>query len=317
LWGALLQALPARIVVTAQEPLAELLRYLKAADYQFSTVTPATHARVLARPQNGPVSLRDIFGWNRHFGRSDISSNALDLLRAADALEEADGMLRSKVRVATLGEDLLLHSAFPTDDVNAVFFGPDTYRFARFVREQLPRGGVRRWLVDMGAGSGAGAIASAKSRGNDRVTMVDLNALALKLAAINVEVAGIQAETLVSDTIPEGAELVIANPPYMVDPAGRTYRHGGNLLGGAVALDWVKQALQRLAPRGMMLLYTGVAYANGEAPLLGQLALACSRAEASMTVQEIDPDVFGDELSQPSYARVERIAAVGVTIRSK
>jgi hypothetical protein len=33
-------------------------------------------------------------------------------------------------------------------------------------------------------------------------------------------------------------------------------------------------------------------------------------------LSEIDPDVFGEELDQPSYQNVERIAAIGALIRS-
>jgi methylase of polypeptide subunit release factors len=304
-------------VVKSEEPLAELLSYLKAVDYQFTTVTPATHAKVLAKRAKRPLTLRDIFGWNRPFELTEISPTALALLQSADALEASDGKVRSKVRVAKLGDDLLLHSAFPTDDVQSVFFGPDTYRFARFLQHHLPHRGGARWLVDMGAGSGAGAIAAAKGRGCTRVTLIDVNEKALKLAVINAAAAGVQAETLVSDAIPTGAQLVIANPPYMIDPAARAYRHGGGLWGGAVALDWVTQALRFLAPRGLMLLYTGAAYVDGEAPLITRIELACLDAGATLSLEEIDPDVFGDELEGPLYAEVERIAAIGMIIEGK
>lgn len=302
-------------MVIAQEPLADLLRYLKAADYHFTTVTPATHAKVLARQVTDPLSLRDIFGWNRPFNPTDISPRALGLLRDAEAIEEQEAKLRSKVRVASLGEDLLLHSAFPTDDPSSVFFGPDTYRFVRFLQQQLPQKVGTRWLIDVGAGSGAGAIAAARSCTPDRVTLVDINPEALRLAVVNAAVARIEVDVLELDTIPSGAELIIANPPYMMDPAARSYRNGGELLGGAVALDWVSQALQRMAPGGMMLLYTGAAYINGESPLLSQLEIVCSDLGALFELEEIDPDVFGDELERPTYAGVERIAAVGVAIR--
>jgi hypothetical protein len=32
-------------------------------------------------------------------------------------------------------------------------------------------------------------------------------------------------------------------------------------------------------------------------------------------VQELDPDVFGEQLLEPGYEEVERIAAVGLTVR--
>lgn len=308
------RALPARAVVATEEPLAELLRHLKAAQYHFITVTPATHARVLARPFEGPVSLRDIFGWNRPFDPGDLNPALLALLRAADALELREGRLRSRVRVASLGEDLLLHGAFPTDEADAVFFGPDTYRFTRFVQQRLPQLGRAAWLVDMGAGSGAGALASTRFKAFGRATLIDVNAAALSLAAVNLAAAGVSAETLLSDAVPAGADLVIANPPYMIDTTGRAYRDGGGLFGGAVSLAWAKQGLARLAPGGTMLLYTGAAYVDGKAPFLDALATACAETGSSLELDEIDPDLFGDELEQLDYAQVERIAAVGAVI---
>ena len=295
--------------------LGELLRLLKARDYRFIAVTPATHATVVARRPPSQPSLRDIFGWNRPFDADDIPEPFLDVLRAAHAVENHQGTLRSKVRVASLGDDLLLHSAFPTDDVSSVFFGPDTYRFVRFLEQQLPRISCAEWLVDMGAGSGAGAIAGSRLHAFERVTLVDVNVEALRLARVNAAAAGVQAEEVACDALPAGADIVIANPPYMMDSSGRAYRDGGALLGGAVALDWVTQALRSLAPEGTMLLYTGAACVDGEAPLLRAMAEACRNAGASLELSEIDPDVFGGELSEPGYEQVERIAAIGAVIK--
>lgn len=269
----------------------------------------------MARPAPERSSLRDIFGWNRAFDPGDVSEDLIALLRAADVLAAHGVKLRSKVRVASLGEELLLHGSFPTDQDDAVFFGPDTYRFARFVEQELPRLGDRQWLVDMGSGSGAGAIAAVKLRDFGRVTMVDRNAAALELATVNCEAASVEAEALLSDAIPLGADLIIANPPYMIDVAGRSYRDGGGLLGGQVAADWARQALERLKPGGAMLLYTGVAYVDGASPLIAELTRMCAAAGASLAVTEIDPDVFGEELDQPLYERVERIAAIGAVLR--
>ena len=63
-----------------------------------------------------------------------------------------------------------------------------------------------------------------------------------------------------------------------------------------------------------MLLYTGAAYIDDRAPLLEALEGECVAARASLELEEIDPDVFGDELDKPAYAGVERIAAVGAVI---
>lgn len=295
--------------------LVQLLQHLKEAQYHFTVVTPSTHAKVLARPKSGPLNLRDIFGWNRPFDESDLSPALANVLRVADAIDERGGQLVSKVRVASLGDQLLLHGAFPTSEIDSVFFGPDTYRFARFLREQIPPLGGGKWLVDMGAGSGAGAIVSAGLATFEKITMVDVNSAALRLAAVNAAAASVDVQTLQSNSVPAGAELVIANPPYMIDPAARAYRDGGGLLGGAVALDWVSQALAELAPGGTILLYTGAAYVDGEAPLIAALERSCADAGASLDLDEIDPDVFGEDLEQPQYAGVERIAAIGAVIK--
>ena len=296
--------------------LLELLRLLKARDYRFTTVTPATHARVLARPCERP-GLRDIFGWNRTFAEGDIERDLLDCLSRAGMVEQVGDKLRSKLRVATLGDQLFLHSAYPTLDPEAVFFGPDTYRFLRFVREQLPRlEREPRRIVDMGSGSGAGAITAAALVPGAQVIAVDVNHKALTFAAINAEAAGVAIEFVLAAEMPEGADLVIANPPYIIDSKGRAYRDGGDLFGGQVALDWARQAVDSLAPGGTMLLYTGAAVVRGRAPLVDALQELCEAAGATLEIEETDPDVFGEELDQPAYAEVERIAVICATIRT-
>jgi methylase of polypeptide subunit release factors len=291
--------------------LEALLHRLKALAYRFVTVTPATHQRVLARDWSGPATLRDIFGWSRRFAEVDLDPALLALLEAGVALERnADG-LRSRVRATSLGGDIFLHSAFPTDAPDAVFFGPDTYRFARFLRDEMARLPTPRWIVDMGAGSGAGGISASREAPRARITLLDVNPAALRLARVNAAAAGVAAEIEQADRLPHGADLVIANPPYMIDSKKRDYRHGGDLLGGAVALDWARHALAALAPGGSMLLYTGAAATGGRLPLVEALHEACAGAGARLDVEEIDPDVFGEELDEPAYRDVERIAAIG------
>ena len=301
--------------MSEREPLLELLQELKTRDYEFVAVTPATHASVLSRRSPETPTLRDIFGWNQRFGRADLDPAMFELLERADALEPSGDKFQSRVRVATLESALFLHSSFPTEQPDSVFFGPDTYRFAQFVGRQLPNIPRPQWIVDMGAGSGAGGILAAHDSGCGRVSLVDVNPAALRLAAINAAAAGIQVEAVQSDQLPTGADLVLANPPYMMDSGHRAYRDGGVLFGGAVALDWVEQALERVRPDGAILLYTGAAVVDGESPLVKAIEQACERAKASLAIEHIDPDVFGDELAQPAYRDVERIAVIGAMIR--
>jgi hypothetical protein len=178
--------------VSDDAALVELLHFLRSRSYRFTAVTPATHATALARPAPQPATLRDIFGWGRPFERQYLDSALLTLLEGAGAVEcTEDGRLRSRVRVANLADDLFVHSAFPTVDVDAVFFGPDTYRFVRFVEQHLPTSGPPRRIVDMGAGTGAGGIAMARRFRDARITLVDVNRRALRCAQVNASAAGI------------------------------------------------------------------------------------------------------------------------------
>jgi methylase of polypeptide subunit release factors len=298
-------------MVTEDEGLLELLTQLRCRDYHFMAVTPATHARILARPLQGEPTLRDIFGWNRPFEEHQIEPQLLQLLQRSGSVETAGAQLRSLVRVASLSEGLFLHSSFPTTAADAVFFGPDTYRFVRFVRAQLRTLSPPAWIVDMGAGSGAGAISASKEV-SARLSLVEINPAAARLARINARFAGVAAEVTVDDRIPERCDLVIANPPYMIDPAHRTYRDGGALLGSELAHAWVTQALAALVAGGTVLLYSGFAAVGGKLEAVDRIRALCGNAE--FHVDEIDPDVFGEELERPEYRDVERIAALGIRI---
>ena len=317
------------------EARVALLQALSAAGYRFVTPTPVTHERVLARARGAvKISLLDIFGWNRAFGPTDVPDELLALLRRAGLLTE-QSVLRSLARVASLGDDLFLHSGFPTSAADAVFFGPDTYRFARLVRQSLigwPRlsargaSSVPLRLLDVGCGSGAGAIAGARALqelGHDcAVTLTDINPAALVFAEVNARAAGIAAEMQCCDGLHAlGGEfdLIITNPPYLIDDAKRVYRHGGEQLGRALSVRLVRESLTRLAPGGRLVLYTGAAIVDGADALLAELRALLADGQYDWTYEEIDPDVFGEELQREVYCQVDRIAVVGliVTLRNR
>lgn len=304
------------------EALERLLSELDERGYAFTCVTPETHRRLVARRGAGAAAedLRDVFGWSLPFERALLAGPLLDALEEAGALEAvADGRLRSLVRVSELGGRLFLHSAFPTVESDAVFFGPDTYRFVRFLEAELAGCGPVRHLVDLGAGSGAGGISAAALVEPERTSLADINPAALALARANAAAAGVPVE-LVEGGLGEVAgpiDLIVANPPFIADPLGRDYRDGGGELGAGLSLQWAREGMARLEPGGMMLLYTGVAILGGEDRLIGALAEAADAAECMLRYQEIDPDIFGEELDQPAYsaAGAERIAAVGAVLR--
>ena len=113
-------------------------------------------------------------------------------------------------------------------------------------------------------------------------------------------------------------DLIVANPPYMKDEQGRTYRDGGGAHGEALSIRIAQEALTRLAPGGTLLLYTGVAIsaAHGRPidPFFTAVAPLLDGGPFRVRYEELDPDVFGEELTRPGYENVERIAAVVLTV---
>ncbi|MET0250517.1 MAG: class I SAM-dependent methyltransferase [Sphingobium sp.] len=300
--------------------LADLLRNLKMQGYDFVTPTPATHARVLARRHHERArSLRDIFGWSMPFDASLLDPGLLASLEEAGVVGQAGDALISHVRVSTLGQDLFLHSAYPTIGQDAVFFGPDSYRFAQLIEAELARCPQRRStrLVDIGTGAGVGGIVAAKACPFADIVLTDINPTALRLARVNAKAAGVAAafhQTGDLAAIDGAFDIALANPPYIIDGEGRAYRDGGDMHGAGVSLDMARQAVPRLAEGGRFILYTGSAIVNGRDALHERLA-DLARAEAcTLRYSEIDPDVFGEELETPAYRDVERIALVAAII---
>ena len=301
------------------EPLAAFLQALDQEGYAFTTVTPTTHQRVVERRHGERAGdLRDIFGWSLPFADETLPGELLDLLKEGGALVRDGEFHRSLVRVSSLSGRLYLHSAYPTDQEDSVFFGPDTYRFARFVEASAEHLDPPAHLVDLGAGAGPGGIGAAGLLEPERVSLVDINPLALTLASANAMAAGVDVATVEGslDQVEGEIDLIIANPPFIADPKGRNYRDGGDMLGAGRSLDWARQSLARLSLGGTMLLYTGSPIIAGEDRLLGALAELAEEADASLRYEEIDPDIFGEELDQPAYAEAgaERIAAVGAVL---
>jgi methylase of polypeptide subunit release factors len=305
-------------LVPPEPALVALLAELGRAGYSFTAVTPATHARVVARPEREEArDLRDVFGWSLRFASGFLPPAIAEALASAGAVERHGSRLKSRLRVASLGGDLFLHSAFPTSADDSVFFGPDTYRYAALLGAELPALGPVRRLVDVGAGGGAGGIVAARLLPGARITLADLNPAALRLAAANAAHAGVEVERTLGaglEPVTGAIDCVIANPPFMMDEEGRAYRSGGGLGGAALSLDWTLAAAARLEPGGHMILYTGVAMAGDDDPLREALAKALPPLGCTLSYRELDPDIFGEELDRAPYREIERIAAVAAVI---
>ena len=314
--------------------LGLVLRHLAACGYRFITPTPLTHQRVLAhRGAQMAANLRDVFGWNMPFKIATCDGMTRELLaamRGAGVLQTRGDVLQSRLRVASVGDDLFVHSAYPTTQDDAVFFGPDTYRFARFVQQGvasfLPTGGQPVRLLDVGCGSGAGGIVAARALakvaelGPLEISMNDINPLALQYTAVNSAFADVAVKPALGNAlraVKGEFDMIISNPPYLDDAAQRAYRHGGAGLGRALSVRIGEEAVARLAPGGRLMLYTGVAVVGGLDAFLTDMQPLLTDTKFDWSYSEIDPDVFGEELEQPVYAHVDRIAAVGLTVTRK
>lgn len=297
--------------------LLALLQTLGRRGYRFVTPTPATHARIVARPDRRQAqSLEDVLGWSLPFERSLLDPAILALLDRAGAIEEAEeGRLRSRYRVSSLHDRLFLHSAYPTDAKDSVFFGPDSYRFADLIAAELGACGKREGahIVDIGTGAGVGAIVAAGMCPHARVTMTDINPDALRLSRINARAAGVDPRPVRGSDltgVDGDVDVALANPPYIIDSSGREYRDGGGMLGGQISLDMARMAAERLASSGRIILYTGSTIVRGCDMLQEALERLADERRMTLRYREIDPDVFGEELDAPAYATADRIAVV-------
>ena len=301
-----------------REGLLRLLQLLEVRGYAFVTPTPATHARVLVNRGDRPATdVRDILGWSLPFSASVLDAELRAALDAAEMLvERDDGFLQATLRVSRVEGTLFLHSAYPTTATDAVFLGPDSYRFAKLIIGRMDTGA--KCILDYGAGAGVGGIVAARVARGAHLTLADINPRGLFLASINAEHAGVAhsvKRVLAPKELSDSFDQIVTHPPFMIDADRRAYRDGGDLYGGQLSLDWTVQALALLKPRGRLILHTGASVVDGQDVLRMALAEHLPAIGFEIDYSELDPDIFGDELEKPTYVDVERIAAVGLVVR--
>jgi methylase of polypeptide subunit release factors len=146
----------------------------------------------------------------------------------------------------------------------------------------------------------------------------DINTRALRFSRINAlinKVANVETvESNLFENIGGTFDVIIANPPYLMDPLTRMYRHGGGLHGSELTVQIVRQSLDHLTPGGRLIVYSGSAIIRGVDQLEKSLRQLLTKSNFQFEYEEIDPDVFGEELDRRPYDRVDRIAAIGVIV---
>jgi release factor glutamine methyltransferase len=161
-------------------------------------------------------------------------------------------------------------------DRRALIPRPETELFVETVlgRCAVPPAGV----LDLGTGSGAIALALARSFPEARVTASDASAEALALAAENAASTGLAArvefvESNWFEGLPSGVsyDLIVSNPPYLSEaeaasaaPEVREHEPARALVSGAEGFADIAAIIagsaNALAPSGMLALETGIGH---------------------------------------------------------
>ncbi|VXA58327.1 conserved hypothetical protein [Acinetobacter proteolyticus] len=308
-----------------QKSLLSLLHFLKEQHYRFTVITPQTHQRIFMRKINlssEPRSLKDIFGWNLPFHPEDLDPQLFNTLKKALLIRHVGDQWLSNIRVAALEDELFIHSAFPTLEQDAVFFGPDTYRFYYHLKQYLlnqcqPLGRT----LELCCGTSAVAIVIAKTFPElNEIFTADINPKALFYSQVNKKFIGLKhifpIHSNLFSNLQGDFDLIFANPPYLMDSHERQYRHGGNCLDGTdLSFKILQEGIKRLTPQGKLFLYTGIAISHQGNKFLEALENWIQHyPHFNYSYEEIDPDVFGEELDQSVYQHIERIAVVLITI---
>ena len=300
-----------------------LAEHLKANHYEFVTITPESHRTVLARDFDiSHADLRDIFGWNRPFKHGCVNHNALLFAQEAGFFSQYSEGLKSNVRFSTLNYHLFMHSAYPTTEADAVFFGPDSYRYARLIKQtvaSMPKK-QRKKILDIGTGSGVGGIvlASALEHQYESLMLADINSKALEYAEINVAINAVPNVVFymsdLYDSVAAPFDIIVSNPPYLVDASERAYRHGGGEYGSLLSTRIVLEGLPLLVDDGVLILYTASPIVGGKDLFFDSIKQIFLDKNYSAVYEEIDSDVFGEELSTSAYQKVDRIAVVSLVV---
>ena len=229
-----------------------------------------------------------------------LTAPVLGALEAVGVLRERGGEIESTFRLMPL-EGLFVLSD-PPDAIEDTVMGPGitTLDLVRLV----PR--APGTLLDVGCGAGTLALLAA-ARGSKRAVGVDLSERAVSLSRFNARLNGVPAQFHAGDLLEpvrgERFELLVSQPPYVVQPEGidrTTYLHGGPR-GDELAVRFTVEMAQALAPRGRALLLFDTAPAKE--PLHRRLRKALGDAPVDL-VALLAPGPSAD-LQAVGYASLE------------
>ena len=79
----------------------------------------------------------------------------------------------------------------------------------------------------------------------------------------------------------------------------------------------MREGIPHLTESGRLLLYTGSPIVGGVDQFLAAVTPILDASPVTFDYDEVDPDVFGEELERSAYDNVDRIAAVFLNIKKE
>ena len=187
-----------------------------------------------------------------------------------------------------------------------MFFGPDSYRFVRFIRQKMPELRLRRNVVDMGSG-----VESAESLAP---ALRETTASRLWMSTTRHcdwrdqrRLRGRRGSNLEVKADSERRRSIRRQSTIYDGHCATCVSRWAAAKGGEVALVGRSRLLTSSHGWRDVTLHSAAA-SRSSATALRSSKLASTRELRSF--EEIDSDVFGEELEDSSYACVERIAAL-------